>query len=99
MKPAAKVFPARSEPTPPAIPEAKPPIAPAFTPAFKASLILPPAAKVFIPEPIAAPKIGPNGVIANAMGKIIGTAFLITLTTFLTSFLTPLKSFLRKNSG
>ena len=93
------MLPARNDEIPPDTPEANPPNAPAVIPALRASLKSPPAASVLIPEPAAAPNIGPRGVIAKAIGNTTGSAFLTTFTTFLTNFLTPLKSFLRKNSG
>ena len=63
-----------------------------------------------MPDPKAAPYIGPKGVIAKAMGKTIGATFFKALptpfsalftpfATPLTAFFTPLNKPFRKNSG
>jgi hypothetical protein len=77
------------------------PVNPWKTPAVKpvmaadlsASLKLPPLISVAMPEPSAGPKTAPRGVNASAIGKTTGAIFLITLTTPLTPFVTPLTNF------
>jgi hypothetical protein len=55
---------------------------------------LPPWISVPIPEPSAAPKIGPRGVNDKAIGRMIGATFLSTLTTAFTALVTPLTTLL-----
>ena len=54
-----------------------------------------------IPEPIAPDHIAPNpgAIKLRAIGTIIGAAFFKTLPTLLTTLLTDLNNFLKKNSG
>ena len=85
-----------NEPVFPVNPAVTPPTAPEIRADLSASLILPPFMSVPIPDPRAAPYIGPRGVNAKAIGRMIGATFLITLTTALTTFLMPFQS-LEKN--
>ncbi len=99
LKPAPNVPPCILEPIAPVTPLNKPAVKPPIAPIFKASFKLPPCANVPMPLPNAEPAIMPNGVIDKPTDKTNGATFLTTLTTDLTAFFKPLKSFFRKNSG
>ena len=90
---AAFWIPSKNPPPPTLLPMPAPnaPRPPDINADLAASFILPPCNKVVIPEPNAAPYIGP-AIKDNAIGKTAGA-------TFLAIFLMPLNSFLKKNSG